>query len=430
MYVELPCGRSQLRVNLPSNADVHLIRKADMPCVANPIEQCALAINRPVSSPTLAEITNHHDSACILVCDITRPVPNHLILPTLLDCLIANGIPAYNIELLIATGLHRPNLDAELDEVLGRFALPSGVKVSNHYARDDTSHHKLGTTSRNIPVSLDCRFLAADLKIATGLVEPHFMAGFSGGRKVILPGIASAETIRHFHSARMLENPAARSCNLEHNPLHETQLEVLEMVRNQTNDGIYAINTVITDERELAFMNFGEIEASHMEAVDFAHQYSTVAVDEPFDTILTSAGGFPLDQTYYQTVKGMVTPLEIANDDADLFVVSECAEGLGSDSYRAVQKHLLDISATPFKDELFKKELADIDEWETEMQLRAQDRANVHLYQTNMPATDQQLTGVNMVSDLEQEISESLARHDNARLAVIPEGPYVIPTLI
>ncbi len=158
----------------------------------------------------LRELARGRKSACILICDITRPVPNRLFLRPMIETLTANGIPADRITVLVATGLHRPNEGEELAELVGDPWVLEHVRVVNHFARNDSEHIDLGrTATRGTPVSIDRRFLEADLKIATGLVEPHFMAGWSGGRKVVAPGVAGQATIRTFHSARFMEDPLA-----------------------------------------------------------------------------------------------------------------------------------------------------------------------------------------------------------------------------
>jgi nickel-dependent lactate racemase len=177
----------------------------------------------------------------------------------------------------------------------------------NHFALLDDDHVDLGFTSkRETPVRLDKRFVEADLRIATGLVELHFMAAYSGGRKVIAPGVAHHETIRTFHSPRFMEGPAATQCNLDHKPLHEEQLEIVQMLGD-----VYALNTVIDENRRLVHATFCEVIASHLAAVDFVKGFTQIPVGRRFHTVVTSSAGYPLDQTYYQTVKGMVTPLDI-----------------------------------------------------------------------------------------------------------------------
>src|SRR6202043_1467476 len=188
----------------------------------------------------------------------------------LIEMLLRAGIPATAIRVLVATGLHRPNLGAELEELIGDPWVQRTVQVENHYANRDEDHVLLGTTAtRGTVVRLDRRFVDADLKIVTGLVEPHFMAGYSGGRKVIAPGLAHAETVTTFHSARFMADPNASNCNFEGNPLHEEQLEIVRML-----GGALAVNTVIDEERRLSFVNFGEIRSSHLEAVEFVRAYS------------------------------------------------------------------------------------------------------------------------------------------------------------
>ena len=162
------------------------------------------------------------------------------------------------------------------------------------------------------------------------------MAGYSGGRKVIAPGIAHADTIRTFHSARFMEDPAAIQCNLDGNPLHEEQLAIVRMLGE-----VYAVNTVIDEDRDLVHVNFGEVIASHLAAVDFVAESVRVPVGRRFATVVTSAAGDPLDKTYYQTVKGMVTPLDILAPGGTLIVASACSEGFGSSEFRAAQRRLL-----------------------------------------------------------------------------------------
>ena len=351
-----------------------------------------------------------------------RPLINHL---------EEAGIPRCNIRILIATGLHRPASESELDEILGDAQVRSEVVVENHNARDASSHTEIGTTSTGTRVQLDRRFVEADLKIVTGLVEPHFMAGFSGGRKVIAPGISHADTIRTLHSARILESPAATQCNLIDNPLHLELLEILALLRNRCSGiPVYCLNTVITDKRELQFVNFGDIEASHEQAVAVAHDLCIVPVERRFPLILTSCAGFPLDQTYYQTVKAMLTPLDIAKPNATLIVASECSEGLGSPDFRNSQRRLVDHGFQEFLNSILAKPLADVDEWETEMQTKAQRRVEVRMHTTGLSYRDRRLTGVKCIDSIENTVGAAMTRTGSADIAVIPEGPYVVPKFI
>jgi nickel-dependent lactate racemase len=268
---------------------------------------------------------------------------------------------------------------------------------------------------------LDRRFVEAEVRIATGLVEPHFMAGYSGGRKVIAPGLAHAETITTFHSSRFMADPAATNCNFEGNPLHEEQLEIVRML-----GGALAINTVIDEDRNLSFINFGEILASHEEAVDVAREYCEVPLPRRFSTVVTSAAGYPLDKTYYQTIKGMVAAIDIIEPGGDLIIVSECSEGMGSPEFVDAQRRLVNLGEDAFLRSILKKSHADIDEWQTQLQLRSTGVSNVHLFTTGLESADVALTGVHRVESLDETVLESMRRGDGA-VAVIPEGPYVVP---
>ena len=297
------------------------------------------------------------------------------------------------------------------------------MQVVNHFARNDEDHVDLGPTSRGTPVKLDRRFVEADLRIATGLVEPHFMAGYSGGRKVIAPGVAHKDTITTFHSARFMGDPRAANCVLDGNPLHEEQLEIMKKLGHAL-----ALNTVIDEHRRLSFVNFGEVVQSHLAAVEFIRLYAEVPVERRFATVVTSAAGYPLDKTYYQTVKGMVAPISILEPGGDLLIVSECAEGMGSKEYVEAQRRLMGLGPEGFLADISAKRFADIDEWQTQMQLKSTRIGSVHLYSEKLGPDLMGLTGVNKMDSVPQAIRESVRRSGDKRVAVIPEGPYVVPT--
>ncbi len=419
--VDLAFGRGTLPVRFPAEADVTVIRKGTRAKLGS--DAIGRALAAPIGAPPFGELARGRSSACILVCDITRPVPNRLFLRPMIDAMLAGGIPRERITILIATGLHRPNEGAELAEVIGDPWVLANVRVENHFARNDADHVDLGVTAkRGTPIKLDRRFVDADLRIATGLVEPHFMAGYSGGRKVIAPGIAHADTIRTFHSARFMEDPFAASCVLDGNPLHEEQLEIVELLGET-----YALNTVIDEERDLVFASFGETIASHLAAVRFAEDWTAVPIARRFRTVVTSSAGFPLDGTYYQTVKGMVTPIDIVEPGGTLIVASACGEGIGSDEFRASQARLVDLGPEAFLASILDKRYADVDEWQSEMQLKPMRVATIELFAPGLRGPDERLTGVTPIDSVDDAVRASLARHGDNAVAVIPEGPYVIP---
>ena len=423
--VQIRYGQSGMQVRLPADARATVIGKRPMRKLPDQRAAVRDALARPIGAAPFSALVHGRKSACILICDITRPVPNHLFLRPLIEGMLAAGMPRERITVLVATGLHRPNEGAELAEVVGDPWVFETVRVENHFARDEAAHVDLGfTNGRRTPVKLDRRFVEAELRIATGLVEPHFMAGYSGGRKVIAPGVAHADTIRTFHSARFMEDPFAIQCNLAGNPLHEEQLEIVRMLGE-----VYALNTVIDDERDLVYVSFGEVIASHLAAVDYVADTARVPVGRRFSTIVTSAAGHPLDKTYYQTVKGMVTPLAILEPGGTLIVASACSEGFGSAEFRDAQQRLRSLGPDAFLQTLLAKRFADVDEWQTEMQLKSMRVGRVQLYTTGLDEAERRLTGVEAIPSVEDAIAAALARARDPAIAVVPEGPYVVPVV-
>ncbi len=422
---ELLVGRSTVRVSVPAPAHVDILRKPTLAPLASPSQAVAAALDRPVASAPLRALAAGARHACIVVCDITRPVPNGALLRPIIERLEDGGIAPGAITVLVATGLHRPNLGDELRSVIGDDWVLERVRVVNHDARAADELIDLGVTpGRSTPVVLNRAFVEADVRIVTGLVEPHFMAGYSGGRKVVAPGVAGERTIRTFHADRFMGDPLASSCNLVSNPLHEEQLAIVAMV-----GFVFGVNTVIDERRDLAFVNAGEVVASHDEAVAFARTCSELACSAPYDLIVTGAAGHPLDATYYQTVKAMVTPLEVLAPGGDLVVVSSCSEGLGSPDFRESQRRLLERGTDAFVDELRAKALASVDEWQTQMLLRATRLGAVHLTTTGLDDEALALTGVLPCSDVQAFVEAYVRDRPAARVALIPEGPYVVPRL-
>jgi lactate racemase len=422
MDFSLNYGKSGLYINIPDTWEVNLIEKKTMPVMPNVELVLEDAFNHPIGSESLYQLARLARSACIVICDITRPVPNGLILPSLVQTLLDGGLTASNIKILVATGLHRPNLGPELEEIVGSEDILKNIEVINHFARNESEHVNLGFTARGTPVNIDRRLIEADLKIAIGLVEPHFMAGYSGGRKVIVPGVAKADTITRLHTAAFLEHPNAANCVLEGNPLHEEQIEIMSMIGD-----VYAVNVVITDKREISFINFGEVKKSHLEAVAFIRQFAEVQIEERYSTVITSAAGYPLDTTYYQTVKGMVGAMDALKPGGRLFIVSSCANGMGSPEYIDAQERFVALGLDGFLNSIRNKTHAAIDEWQTEMQLKSLRIGSVCLYTEGLDKADALRTGVEVTDSLMDAVFNWVQTIGDTKIAVIPEGPYVIP---
>ena len=424
MKISMKYGKTGLELDLPGNLDLTVIQKKSMPVLSDPEGAVKAAFDHPVNSKTLREEAAGCRGCCILICDITRPVPNGLLLAPLVRELIQAGIAPKSITILVATGLHRPNEGEELRELIGSdWVLDTVGSVANHFARNEQDHEFLGNTTSGIEARLDKRFLKADLRIVVGLVEPHFMAGYSGGRKIIAPGVAYENTIRSFHTARVLEHPCAANCVIDGNPLHTAQIEIVRMVGK-----CLAVNTVIDEDRRMSFVNFGEIEASHLEAVAFVRPYAEIQIGKRFKTVVTSSAGYPLDKTYYQTVKGMVGPIDILEPGGDLIIVSACSEGIGSPEYAEAQVCLTKLGPEKFLRSIMDKKYAAIDEWQSEMQVKAMKKAaNIVLYTDGLTKEERAITAVRIVDSPISAILESVKRHGDRRVAVVPEGPYVIP---
>ncbi|UCF92210.1 MAG: nickel-dependent lactate racemase [Desulfobacterales bacterium] len=423
--IALLYGHAQYRVSLPGDCVIHAIHKHTEKPLADPARAARTALRAPVGLPPLSQWARHGGKACILVADITRPTPNGALLPQVVAELEAAGISRTEMTILIATGLHRPAPEAEKKIIVGDSHVFNTVRVENHYANDDRQHVKIGTTSSGTPVWVDRRFVEADVKVVIGLVEPHFMAGYSGGRKLVVPGLAHRETILVFHSPKFMEHPRACNCVIDGNPLHQDHLEIMAMV-----GAVFSLNVIIDENREMVFINSGEIIQSHLESVAFARGICEVPVPRQFDTILTSAGGFPLDKTYYQTVKGMVSPLDILRPGGRVIIVSECSEGMGSADFLESQKLLAELGPEGFIQRISAPAYRPIvDQWQTEKLVEALRKGQIYLYTANLNAQDWALTCVSRAENPRQAVLESIERSGDPHVAVIPEGPYVIPLL-
>lgn len=431
---DLRYGAGTLRVCVPPPALVEVLRKPPVAPLADPRAAVARALDAPVAAPPLTTLAAGAATACVVVCDVTRPVPNGLLLRPVLDRLAAAGVPRAAVTILVATGLHRPNLGEELRGVIGDDEVLATTRIANHDARAEADLIDLGTTPAGTPVALHRAFVEADVRILTGLVEPHFMAGYSGGRKVLAPGIAGHRTIRTLHHARYMGDPLAATAEVDANPLHREQLAILALAearhaRDRRPGGTIAVNTVIDEDRRLAFVNAGDVVASHADAVAFARRSCELRVAAPYDLIVSSAAGAPLDATYYQTVKGMVTPLAALAEDGDLVVASACREGFGSSEFRDAQARLRRMGRVAFQGSLARKPLADVDEWQTQMLLRALAAGRVHLHTDGLDDAELALTAVTPCPDLQAFVDAYVARRGAVRVALIPEGPYVVPRL-
>jgi nickel-dependent lactate racemase len=420
MRIHLDYGKTGLDVDLPDDRIVGPLAIRPATPLTDAAAAIAAAIGQPIGTRPLSELAQGRKNACILICDITRPVPNRLILPPLLQTLEAAGIPRSEICILIATGLHRPNEGAELDELVGP-DIARNYRCENHHGKILAEHDYLGTTDRGVPMYLDSRYTRADLKITTGLIEPHLMAGYSGGRKVICPGIAALETVKVWHGPTFLEDPRADCGILDGNPVHE------ENTRIALKAGCdYIVNVCIDGQRRVTWVGAGHMIEAWMEGVRFVEKVVKVAVPEPVDVVVTSCAGYPLDTTWYQAVKGLTGALPIVKKGGTIVLVASLTEGIGSPEFQQVLNDHADLAS--FKKRILETDYFVMDQWQLEEQAKVLERCRVKVVSNGLSAETLRRCHVEPAASVEAAVAECLARYGpTARIAVIPKGPYVLP---
>jgi lactate racemase len=419
MRVKLEYGTTGLEVELPDARITRTLAYKDAPPLADPAESLASCLANPVSSAPLAELARGRRSACILICDITRPVPNQLILTPLLATLEAAGIPRDQITILIATGLHRENVGDELVELVGH-DIAQRYRIENHHGKQQDEHTFLGTSPRGVPIWIDSRYVEAELKIATGLIEPHLMAGFSGGRKLICPGIAALETVKAWHSPAFLEHPNADCGILIGNPVHE---ENTWIARHTGCD--FIVNVVIDAQRRPLKFVAGDMVAAFEQGVEFVRKVVTDCVSEPVDVVVTSAAGYPLDTTFYQSVKGMTGALPIVKQGGTIIIAASLSEGIGSPEFEQLFHEHATLEG--FVERILGRDYFVMDQWQLEELAKVRRKARVKMVSTGLPAAALNRMFVESAASVEAALAESLAEYgDTATVAVIPKGPYVL----
>jgi nickel-dependent lactate racemase len=423
MRVTLDYGRTGMSVELPDANVIGPLAIRPAPPLSDPQAAVEDALARPIGTAPLAEIASGRRNACILVCDITRPVPNRLILPPLLRTLEHQGIARREILILIATGLHRPNEGAELEEMLGR-DIAANYRIENHHGKVLEEHDYLGETPNGVPVWLDQRYLRADLKITTGLIEPHLMAGYSGGRKVICPGIAALETVKIWHGPRFLEHPKADCGFLDGNPVHEENTRIAKMAGCD-----FIVNVCLDGERRVTWVGAGDMEKAWLEGVHFVEKVVRVPVAEPLDVVVTSSAGYPLDTTWYQAVKGLTGALPVVKRGGTIILAASLTEGLGSPEFQRVMAENPDLKA--FKQRILGKDYFVMDQWQLEELAKVVERCKVKVVTQGIPAQTLRRCYVEPAESVESAVADCLEEYGSkARIGVIPKGPYVLPYLV
>ncbi len=422
MLVRLDYGRDGLDVELPDDRVVRSLSYKQADPLTDPETELHSLLLQPTGTPSLAELAAGRSSACIVICDITRPVPNELILKPLLATLEQSGMDREKITILVATGLHRPNEGDELVEIVGQ-EIAREYRIENHHGQSLDEHTFLGTSPRGVPVWIDTHYVEADLKITTGLIEPHLMAGFSGGRKLICPGIAALETIKVWHGPDFLEDPRADCGRLDGNPVHE---ESTWIGRHTGCD--FIVNVIINTDRSPLKFVAGDMEQAFLEGVDFCRQVVVDTVSEPVDIVVTSCAGYPLDTTFYQAVKGLTGALPIVKQGGTIIMAASMSEGIGSPEFEQLFDENSDLES--FVERITGTDYFVMDQWQLEELAKVRRKAKVKLISDGLPAETINRLFVESAATVEEAVSDSLAEYgEDARIAVIPKGPYVLAQL-
>lgn len=422
MQFKLDYGKTGLNVDIPDANVVGPLEIRDVPPLSNPREVLREKLANPTGAKPLAELAKGRKDACIVICDITRPVPNELLLSEMLPVLEEAGIPRENILILIATGLHRPNEGDELVELVGA-DIAANYRVENHHGKVLDEHTFLGDSPRGVPSWIDSRYVNADLKITTGLIEPHLMAGYSGGRKLICPGIAALETVKVWHGPAFLEHPKADCGFLEGNPVHEENTAIAKMAGCD-----FIVNVTLDKDRQTTSIVAGDMEAAFHEGVAFIENVVKAEVPQECDVVVTSSAGYPLDTTFYQAVKGLTGVLPIVKEGGTIVIAASLTEGIGSPEFQ--QLFTDNASLDEFMHRILGKDYFVMDQWQLEELAKVCRKAKVKFVTDGLPAETINGLFVESAESVESAVAEALAEYgEDARVAVVPKGPYVLPVV-
>lgn len=430
MLLNIPYNNRHIKIKVPDDTTVYRTSYGESETDAR--ELVLKAVRNPVECSPLSETlrTSGAQSVVIVVSDITRPVPYADFLDTVLEEIEDGAVQRDNILILIATGMHRPSTAAEREHMFGPEVCERYRIMDHHADAADELVTINGTSHAGRPIELNRHFLEADFRIVTGLVEPHFMAGFSGGRKAICPGLCSLETVKAFHSYTFLDDPAARNGNLKGNPLHD---EAISIAR-QAKVG-FCINLLVDRKHRLIDAVAGDLEASHKITCKLVSKHACPSVEQEKDVVLTSSGGYPLDATFYQCVKGMTSCLPAVKRKGVVISIGSCSEGIGASEYQNI---MYEYSGRwrEFLSHLQNNDNTAKDQWEFQMQTKVLKHVgddNLIFVTDGLSASDLNRLSVNGVHASEGHMQERVQEildgfiHAGRSLAVIPEGPYCAP---
>ncbi|HEY7031501.1 MAG TPA: nickel-dependent lactate racemase [Thermomicrobiales bacterium] len=418
MKVHLQYGTEGIDVEIPSSR-ARVIEPAFVPGVADEAGAFADAVRRPIGGKPLRECVAAHERVAIVIPDITRPLPTDRLLPWVLAEI--GHVPAKNVVIINGTGSHRVNTADELRAMVGAAVL-AGYRVVNHDAHGPGTLAPAGRTEDGRPVAMARDYVEADRRVVLGFVEPHFMAGFSGGYKGVFPAVADIAAIMHYHRAAAIGHPRSTWGVLEGNPTQE---------QIRWNGALlpvdFLVNVTLNRRREITGFFCGEVAAAHAAGCAFAKQTAMVACAHPFPIVVTTNAGYPLDQNLYQAVKGMHAAMQVVEQDGLILAAARCNDGFPDHGnfrrllfdYPTPRALLAAITAPGF---------SVYDQWEAQLLAIIALRARVGLM-SELDADEVRRAHLEPVADIGCRIAEELEARGDVPIAVLPEGPMTIPFL-
>ncbi len=415
--IRLAYGETGLLIEVPAHRTT-VVTPRHRAAAASELDVLREALARPVAGPPLRDVIHPGQRVAISVCDITRPQPRRAMLTAILEVLDGVIDPGA-IVVLIATGTHRANTHDELVAMVGEEIL-AHCAVINHDARDRASLVDLGSVG-DVPVLLAREWVEADVRITTGFVEPHFFAGFSGGPKMVAPGLAGLDTVLALHDARRIGDPRATWGIIEGNPVHDAVRAIAAAT------GVdFALDVLLNDEQRITRAFGGELFAMHAAACRVARAEAMQVVDRPFDVVVTTNSGYPLDQNLYQAVKGMSAGATVVRPGGTIICAAECRDGLPD---HGSYGQLLSSRSTPAEllEMIAASERTIPDQWQVQIQARVQTRADVLIKTDGLSDTQVRAAHLEPISDVSEAVERLLAEDPDRRLCVLPDGPQTIP---
>jgi len=421
MKIPLSYGTSGLVIDLDDESNITVIEPKFVPGLADPNNAIVDALRHPNNSMPLRALVKPTDRVGVVFSDITRPMPLRLILPSVLGEL--THVPSQNITLFNALGTHRHNTSIELRDMLGDEVVEN-YRIMQNNAFDSSTQVFLGKTSRGHDIWINRELIECDVKVLTGFIEPHFFAGFSGGGKAVMPGMAGLQTVLHNHDARMIAHPKATWGITWGNPIWEEVREVAGKVGT-----IFLVNVTLNKYKQVTGIFTGNIDDAHQEGCNFVKQTAMIPVDRPYDIVITTNSGYPLDLNLYQSVKGMSAAAQVVRHGGAIIIATECRDGIPD---HGLYGQLLCEAIDPLSllDTIRAPGFLKQDQWQAQIQAQILLKADVYVHSENLTAGQIEKALLRPCANIEETISELIHRFGaRARICVLPEGPQTIPYL-